>query len=438
MPKARTKKNPLADSKKQTPALPEVNVKGILKAAANLQKIIYQTPLQYSSRLSQKYHCRIYLKREDLQITRSYKIRGAYNLISSLSPRQRKLGVVCASAGNHAQGVALSCKLMKIKGKIFMPQPTPKQKIDRVKALGEKFIELELAGDTFDETNQIAKAEALAGNKNFIPPFDHPLIIMGQGTVGKEIFRQIKEKKDRVDILIVPIGGGGLAAGVGAYAKNVNPKVKIFGAEPLGAPSMHESFKQKKIINLDRIDKFVDGAAVKRAGDLTYPLCLKWIDKIFLIPEGKVCLEMISLYQSEGIVAEPAGALSVAALDEVAGKIRNKAVVCVISGGNNDISRYSEIIERSLIYQGLKHYFIVEFSQRPGALRKYLDEVLGANDDIIFFEYMKRDNRESGPAIIGIELSRKEDLQPLLGRMNKIGFNYETIKQGSPLFRFII
>ena len=320
----------------------------IKQAYKNLREVVKETPLELSYRLSEKYKAKIFLKREDLQIVRSYKIRGAYNLISSLSPKERRRGVVCASAGNHAQGVALSCKLLKIKGRIFMPKDTPKQKIERVRIFGGKFIELELVGDAFDETNGVARGLAVNEGKIFVPPFDDPRVIAGQGTVAVEIYKQ---HKDKIDMIVVPIGGGGLISGVGIYARSVNPEVKIIGAEPEGSPSMYNSVKHKKIQTLERIDKFVDGAAVKRPGDLTFAITRKVANKILLVPEGKVCSDMIALYQNDGIIAEPAGTLSVSALDQIAREIRRKTVVCIVSGGNNDISRYPEIIRRSLIYQ---------------------------------------------------------------------------------------
>lgn len=407
----------------------------IKKAYERIKPVASETPLQFSGRLSKKYGAKIYLKREDLQVVRSYKVRGAYNLISQLTSEQKKQGVVCASAGNHAQGVALACCKLKIKGVIFMPKPTPRQKIDRVQHFGDGWVKLELCGDTFDETNKLAQAFCEQHSRVFVHPFDDARVIAGQGTVGLEILKQLPKAPD---VVVVPVGGGGLASGLGLFLKTMLPKVKLFGVEPAGAACMQAAFKTGKPVELKTIDKFVDGAAVKRAGDLTFKICKKVMDKLITVPEGKVCTEMINLYQQDGIIAEPAGALSVAALDALSPQIKNKTVVCVISGGNNDMSRYAEVTERSLIFRGLKHYFLINFAQRPGALRRYLDEALGPNDDITLFEYVKKNNRENGPALIGVELQKKADYAPLLKRMDKIGLDYEIIKPDSVLYKFLI
>lgn len=404
-------------------------------ALNNLQGVVSQTPCEFNKRLSDKYKASVYLKREDLQLVRSYKLRGAYNKISSLSSTQNKRGIVCASAGNHAQGVAFSCNLLKIKGYIYMPNNTPKQKVERIKSLGGKWIKLEFRGNSYDEAQKVADQFCKKTKKVFIHPFDDPLVIAGQGTVACEIFKQVQKP---IDFIIVPIGGGGLASGIGLYAKNIQPNIKIIGAEPQGAPSMLRSLKAKKIISLQHINTFVDGAAVKTPGKLTFKICSKVLNGLLLADEGKICQEMISLYQQEGIVTEPAGALAISILDEIKTKIKGKTVVCIVSGGNNDILRYPEIVERSLIYQGLKHYFLVEFPQRPGTLRKYLDNVLGPNDDITLFEYIKRSEKESGPVLIGIELSRKENLPKLLKNMQNLGFSYEKIEHDNPLFKLIV
>ncbi len=370
-----------------------------------------------------------------MQLVRSYKLRGAYNRIALLSEKEKASGVVCASAGNHAQGVAFSCDRLKVKGLIYMPKNTPKQKVERVKALGGKWVTLQLVGDTFDESYVQAKEYCENNGGVFVHPFDDAFVMAGQGTVGLEILEQLGKSPDYV---MVPVGGGGLAAGLSTYMKSKDQKVKIIGAEPEGAPSMSEALKAGKPVTLERIDKFIDGAAVKTVGSDTFEAVQDLLDKMLLVPEGKVCEEMISLYQSDGIIAEPAGALSVAALDDLKDEIKGKTVVCVISGGNNDVTRYPEIMERSLIHKGLKHYFLVEFSQRPGALRDYLANALGPDDDITLFEYMKKSNKETGPALVGVELSDKKDLDALLGRMDKMGFSYEIVKKESPLFRFLI
>ena len=412
-----------------------MNTKLINEAHERLQGVVNKTPLELNKRLSEKYKARIYLKREDLQVVRSYKVRGAYNCMFLLSSKEKANGVVCASAGNHAQGVAFSCKKLKVKGWIYMPENTPKQKIERVKVLGGKWVSLYLIGDTFDESYSHAKAFCNKSKKTFVHPFDDENVIAGQGTVGVEIFEQLE---GCVDYIVVPVGGGGLVSGLGTYAKFKNPKVNLVGVEPLGAPSMSRALEAGKLVTLDSIEKFVDGASVKTVGNLNFQISTNLIDKMLLVSEGKVCEEMISLYQGDGIVSEPAGVLSVASLDLLKDEIKGKTVVCVVSGGNNDISRYPEVIERSLVYQGLKHYFIIEFSQRPGALRKYLDKALGKNDDITLFEYIKKNNRETGPSLVGIELLHKEDLKPLLKRMNEIGLVYQLLETNSALFNFLI
>lgn len=413
----------------------KMNAKLIEQAYSNIKDVVARTPLQFNERLSKEFNANVYLKREDLQTVRSYKIRGAYNKISLLTPAEKKRGVVCASAGNHAQGVAFSCNKLGIKGHIFMPNNTPRQKIERVKKFGGKWATIVMSGDNFDKACLEAKKFSKKNNKVFIHPFDDALVIAGQGTVGLEIFEQLAEKPD---FIFVPVGGGGLISGVGVYAKEKNKKIKLIGVESEGSPSMFKALKKGRVITLDHIDKFVDGTAVKTIGKLGFEISKKLVDKVVIVPDGKTCQEMIALYQNNGIVTEPAGALSLSALEQMKDKIKGKTVVCIVSGGNNDISRYPEIIDRSLVYQGLKHYFVIEFSQKAGSLRKYLDSVLGPNDDIVLFEYFKKNNRESGPALVGIELIRKEDFKPLLKRMDTSGFKYQILDRKSPLFYFII
>ncbi|WP_040506970.1 threonine ammonia-lyase [Leptospira wolbachii] len=399
-----------------------------------LKPVVNRTPIQFHSRLSEIYGAKVYLKREDLQVVRSYKIRGAYYLIQSLSLEERRNGVVCASAGNHAQGVAFSCKLLNLHGVIYMPAITPKQKINQVKMFGGEWIEIVLVGDTFDECQFVALEFAEANKKVFIPPFDHIKIMAGQGTVAKEIL----EEESNIDYVFVPVGGGGLAAGLGSYFKEHSPKTKIIGVEPTGAPSMTEALKQGKPVTLEKIQKFVDGASVKKVGDLTFPICKEILADMLLVPEGKVSSTLLKLYNEDAIVAEPAGALSISALDQYADQIRGKKVVCILSGGNNDIDRMQEIKERSLLYEGLKHYFIVRFAQRPGALKQFVNEILGPNDDIVRFEFIQKNNKESGPALIGIELKTKDDFQSLLQRMDAFHLNYTLINQDENLFEYLV
>jgi len=407
----------------------------ILKASIALKGVVNETPLLRNEILSERYNCNIFLKREDLQKVRSFKIRGAYNLIQSIEPEILQKGVVCASAGNHAQGVAYSCRALQIPGKIFVPNPTPKQKINQIARFGGEWTEIFLSGDTFDDSSEAAQAYCNEHNMTFVHPFDDPKIIAGQGTVGLEI---INEFNENLDYVFVTVGGGGLISGIGSYIKSISPKTKVIGVEPAGAPALKASLEAKKVVTLENIDKFVDGAAVRRIGDLTFEICRKVADDIIVVPEGKVCTTILELYNENALVAEPAGALPVAALDSCREKIRGKNVVCVISGGNNDIERMQEIKERSLLYEGLKHYFIVNFPQRPGALREFVVDVLGPNDDITRFEYTKATNKEKGPTLVGIELQRKEDYAELIKRMDQKGIQYTIINDNPNLFNLLI
>ncbi|MDH5379776.1 MAG: threonine ammonia-lyase, partial [Cyclobacteriaceae bacterium] len=369
------------------PALEDIH-----KAALRLRNVALKTPLMPNLFLSEEFGAEIMLKREDLQPVRSYKIRGAYNMISSLSKKQLENGVVCASAGNHAQGVAYACQKLKIRGWIYMPAPTPKQKIHQVKMFGKEFVEVILTGDTFDDSFAAASAFSEKNNVAFIHPFDDEKVIEGQGTIGLEI---LEDSDKKIDYLILPIGGGGLASGVSSVFKNLSPDTKIIGVEPAGAPAMFESIKQQTLVTLEKIDKFVDGAAVKKVGARTFEICKNNLDRVITVEEGKICSTILQLYNHDAIVVEPAGALTISALDQLSEEIKGKRVVCVVSGSNNDITRTEEIKERSLLYEGLKHYFIVKFPQRAGALKEFVEEVLGPDDDIVHFEYHKKTNRES-------------------------------------------
>ncbi len=404
------------------------------KAALRLRKVVHKTPLMYNHNLSKKYQCSVYLKREDLQVVRSYKLRGAYNMMSSLAAEELQHGVVCASAGNHAQGFAYSCKKLNVKGVVFMPVITPNQKVNQTKMFGEENIEIQLIGDTFDDCAVAAKKFTEENGMTFIPPFDDYRIIEGQGTVGVEIL----EEQSDVDYLFVPVGGGGLSAGVGSYLKTYSPKTKVIGLEPEGAPSMYEALKAGAPVTLNEIDRFVDGAAVKRVGELTFPICKEVLDDMHLVAEGKICSTILKLYNEDAIVAEPAGALSIAGLDDYADVIKGKTVVCIVSGSNNDIDRMQEIKERSLQYEGLKHYFLIRFAQRPGALKEFVNHVLGPNDDITRFEYMQKTNKESGPALVGVELKKKEDYDILLQNMQRYNINYTALNKNDTLFGYLV
>ena len=416
----------------RTVTLPDLD--NIYLAAERLQGIATHTPLQENLNLSDRYAANIYLKREDLQVVRSYKIRGAYNKMASLPAEALANGVVCASAGNHAQGLAYACRKMAVYGTIFMPTTTPNQKIKQVKLFGKEFVEVVLTGDTYDDAFYAATEFVKTHDSTFVHPFDDLLVMEGQGTVGLEIF---KDSNVKIDYLLMAIGGGGLAAGVSTVFQQLSPKTKLIGVEPLGSPSMKVSIDEGHVVALDKIDKFVDGAAVKRPGDLTFEICRKNLDRVLLVPEGKVCTTILKLYDEDAIVAEPAGALTIAALDLLKDEIRGKNVVCLVSGGNNDITRTEEIKERSLLYEGLKHYFIIRFPQRAGAFRDFLN-VLGPTDDIARFEYIKKTNRETGPAVVGIELKHREDFEPLIQRMHEQSIVYEYLNNQPDLFQFLV
>lgn len=406
----------------------------VLGAREKLLKVVTHTPLTFNANLSRKYECRIFLKREDLQVVRSYKLRGAYNMMSSLPAEQLAKGVVCASAGNHAQGFAYSCRQLNVKGVVFMPIITPNQKVSQTKMFGDGSVQIKLVGDTFDDCAVAAKAYTEANGMTFIPPFDDLKIIEGQATVGVEILEDLAD----IDYLFAPVGGGGLSAGVGAYFKTVSPATKIIGVEPLGAPSMYEALKAGHPVTLDNIERFVDGAAVKRVGDVPFNICKQVLDDMLLVNEGKICSTILTLYNEDAIVVEPAGALSITALDDYAEAIKGKTVVCIVSGSNNDIDRMQEIKERSLQFEGLKHYFLIRFAQRPGALKEFVNHVLGPTDDIVRFEYMQKHNKETGPALVGIEVLSSGDYELLLNNMKQYNINYTAINKNDNLFGYLI
>lgn len=404
------------------------------KAVERLKPVVTRTPLVFNLNLSKKYGCNVYLKREDLQVVRSYKLRGAYNMLSSLPPELLQHGVVCASAGNHAQGFAYSCKKLSVKGVIFMPIITPQQKIQQTKMFGEQWVEVRLVGDTFDDCAIAAKQFSQHNSMTFIPPFDDYRIIEGQATIGIEILEDLPQ----VDYVFIPVGGGGLAAGVGSYFKTFSPATKMIGVEPEGAPSMTAALEAGHPVTLENIERFIDGASVKRVGDLTFQICKDVLDNMALVPEGKVCSTILKLYNEDALVVEPAGAMSIAVLDAFADEIRGKNVVCIISGSNNDIDRMQEIKERSLQYEGLKHYFLIRFAQRPGALKEFVNLVLGPNDDITRFEYMQKHNKESGPALVGIELQSRDDYNQLLQNLNRYHVNFTELSKDDNVFGYLV
>jgi threonine dehydratase len=407
----------------------------VTAAADRLRPVVQRTPLMRSERLSEEVGASVWLKREDLQIGRSYKVRGAYNLVSSMGPEERARGVVCASAGNHAQGVALSCSALGIRGRVFVPSATPRQKRERIQAIGGEWIELVVAGATYDEAGAAALAASEETGAVLAHPFDDPRTIAGQGTISIELHEQCPEPFGTV---VVPVGGGGLIAGMALWLRERCPGVRIVGAEPEGAASMRAALTAGRPVVLPDVDTFVDGAAVGRVGTLTYPLVRDLVDEVVAVPEGAVCTEMLSLYQVDGVIAEPAGALASAAARRLSRVSGEAGVVCVVSGGNNDVSRYADILERSLVHEGLKHYFLVTFPQQPGALRRFLDSVLGPDDDIALFEYVKKSNRETGPALVGVELARPGDLAGLLDRMAASPLSIERVPPGSPQFKFLV
>ena len=410
-------------------------ISGVKLAAESLNGISIKTPFQFNPRISKNLNCYVYVKREDLQKVRSFKIRGAFNKINSISQKDRKTGVVCASAGNHAQGFAFACNKLKIKGIVYMPITTPPQKVDQVKIFGEKYITVKLIGDYFDDCQVIAKSIAVKTNKIFIHAFDDIKVIEGQGTSALEILEQSDNK---LDYLFVPIGGGGLISGVLTVFKELSPNTKIIGIEPSGAPSMTKSIENGSVHELDYIDKFVDGAAVKKVGEIPLNCCKNLLDEIIQVPEGKICQTILDLYNKDGIVSEPAGALSIAGLEIYTGDIINKRIGVYICGGNNDIFRTPEIKERALLYAKLKHYFIIKFPQRSGALKDFLNNVLGPNDDITFFEYSKKNTRDKAPAVIGIQLKNIKDFDPLILRMKKYGFYGEYLNDKPDLLQIWI
>lgn len=408
---------------------------GVDRAAEELRHVVRRTPLEVSGRLSDEVGARVVLKREDLQAVRSYKIRGAHYLISSLSTAERARGVVCASAGNHAQGVASSCAELGIHARIYVPGNTPRQKRQRILALGGPHVELIVGGSTFDAASAAAREDVARTGAIYVPAFDAEFTILGQGTVAPEI---VEQAGPGLHTVVVPVGGGGLVAGMAVWLRKHRPEVRIVGVEPAGAASMTAALAAGGPVDLVEMDSFVDGAAVGRVGTLTYPIVRDLVDEIVTVTEGAVCTEMLSLYQVEGVIAEPAGALASAAVRRMAGSFPPEAVVaCVVSGGNNDVSRYAEILERSLIHEGLRHYFLVTFPQEPGALRRFLDEVLSDGEDIVVFEYVKKNNRDTGPALVGLELEKASDLAALLERMEQSPLRIEQLPPGSPTFRFL-
>jgi threonine dehydratase len=402
-------------------------------AVDRLDGVALPTPVQRLARLSELTGAEVWTKREDLQVGRSYKVRGAYNTIAQLDPGTT---VVTASAGNHAQGFAHACASLGVRGTVVVPGTTPKQKRQRIAALGGDAITLRIEGDTYDDSARIAAELATASGAVVVPAFDALSTVAGQATVAVEFLAQLPVAPD---VVVLPVGGGGLLAGCATWLREHSPATRVVGVEPAGAAGMAAALTAGEPVVLAEIDTFVDGAAVRRAGDVTFPLVRDAGVELVAVTEGAVCTEMLELYQVDGVIAEPAGALATAALASGAVAVEpGQTVLALLSGGNNDVSRYAEVVERSLVHRGLKHYFLVEFPQEPGALRRFLDEVLGPDDDIVLFEYQKRDNRETGAALVGIELGAAAGLTPLLARIAAGPLRIQHLAPGTTAYRFLV
>jgi threonine dehydratase len=412
-----------------------VDADAVEAARRRLAAVLTPTPLQLNPRLSERIGGQVWLKREDLQAVRSYKVRGAYNLIAQLDDAAREAGVVCASAGNHAQGLAYACGLLKVRGTVYLPRTTPRQKRDRIAVLGGDLVDIRVVGDNYDDAAEEALRHATSTGATLVPAFDDPRTVAGQGTAILEAFEQLGRAPD---LVVLPVGGGGLLAGAVSWLRERHPGTRVIGVEPAGAACLAAALAAGGPVTLPEVDGFVDGAAVRRAGAVTFPLIRDAGAELVAVAEGRVCTEMLALYQSDGIIAEPAGALATAALGDVIRPEPGAVVLCLLSGGNNDVSRYAEVVERALVHEGRKHYFLVDFPQEPGALRRFLDDVLGPDDDITLFEYVKRNNRETGPALVGVELGRAEDLTALLVRMAAAPPKISPVPPDSPLFRFLL
>ena len=411
------------------------SIEGVQLAVSRLSNVIRKTPWEFNKRLSSLKNASVFLKREDLQQIRSFKIRGAYNKISSLSEEKRGVGIICASAGNHAQGFAFSCNKMQIEGVVYMPATTPQQKVSQVKMFGGKYIRVLLIGDTYDACQKYALKIAKKEGKTFIHAFDDTEVIEGQATIALEILEQSSKP---LDYIFVPVGGGGLISGIITVMSILSPETKVIGVEPQGAPSMHQSIISDKRVVLKRIDNFVDGAAVREIGKIPFKICKTQLDEIITVDEGKICQTILDLYNKEGIVAEPAGALAISGLEQIDMDFEGKRIAILLCGGNNDILRMPEISERALLYASLKHYFMIDFPQRAGALKEFVTEILGPNDDITHFEFSKKSYRTNAPAVVGIKLKKAEDFKFLVERMKIHNFKFDYLNDKQNLFQFLI
>jgi threonine dehydratase len=405
-------------------------------ATAALRELFPETPLQRNDFLSARYDAEIWLKREDLSPVRSYKLRGAFNAMRKVRARQPdQHQFVCASAGNHAQGMAYACRHFQVSGTIFMPVTTPQQKIDKTRVFGGDSIEIILTGDYFDQTLAAAQAWCVERQAHFLSPFDDPDVIEGQASVGVEILEQLGRAPD---LVVLPVGGGGLSAGVTGYLRKVAPQTGFRFVEPVGGASLTAALADGAPAKLSKVNSFVDGAAVARVGDHTFRM-LSWVDRseVLLAPEDRICVTMLEMLNHEGIVLEPAGALSLDVLPELAGVIRGKTVVCVTSGGNFDFERLPEVKERAQRFAGLKKYFILRMPQRPGALREFLN-LLGPDDDITRFEYLKKSARNFGSVLIGIETKAADGFAGFTTRMDAAGLAFRDITNDEALSEFLI
>ena len=411
------------------------SLEGVQLAASRLKSVIRKTPWEFNKRLSELTGASIFFKREDLQQVRSFKIRGAYNKISSLSEGERKRGIVCASAGNHAQGFAFSCKKMQIEGIVYMPATTPQQKVSQVRMFGGEYIQVVLTGDNFDTCQKYALKFAKKENKTFIHPFDDTKVIEGQATIALEI---LEHSSGPLDYIFVPVGGGGLISGIVTVIKLLSSNTKIIGVEPKGASSMKKSLNEGERVVLKKIDNFVDGAAVSQVGKIPFEICKTQLDEIINVDEGKICQTILDLYNNEGIIAEPAGALAISGLEVMESNFKGKRIAVILCGGNNDILRMPEISERALLYASLKHYFLIDFPQRAGAMKEFVTEILGPNDDITHFEFSKKSYRTNAPAVVGIQLKKAEDFSLLVERMKIHNFKFDYLNEKQNLFQFLI
>ena len=401
--------------------------------SSKMRPLVKKTNLEFNERLSKKYNCNLFLKREDQQVVRSFKLRGALSKIITLSDSQRKKGIVCASAGNHAQGIALTTSKYDIPCNIFLPRDTPIQKIDRIKYFSGNKTEIILQGSNFNQCLDTALDFSNYNDKTFIHPYDDLDVIKGQATIASEIYEEINP-----DVIIGCIGGGGLMSGISMYSKLLSNSLLI-GVEPDSCPSFNKSLQLNKLVNLPISDNFVDGATVSQMGTLTYDILKENLDESYTVHIGKICETMVDLYKNDGIIVEPAGALSLSILDNLPiDIIKGKNIVCIVSGGNNDLSRYPEVLERMYTYQGLKHYYIVQFVQKPGLLRKFINEILEQEDDIVRFEYIKKTNREFGDVLIGIQVNDKKKINTLNSKLEKSSFTYSILKPDSQIYSYLI